>query len=535
MARMLSQQLIGKEIDGIWHTAVVIFGKEVYYGQGKSPIIDEVGTTMHGQPVRIIDMGETAIPEAVFWEYIESLRGHWTAERYNLFQNNCNNFSTWVEVCQFLLGKGIPEYILNLPNEFLSTPFGQQVAPMISEMFSPARIAAEHQPDLDLTSIMNANPAVAGAVMNALAGGAGGAGMAPPSAPTATPAPAVNGTHPATNGAVENMGMTSVTPTPTILQTQRSPILFAQCSQMDKILAKLKGLLEQHGVGYDVKALEGIVDALKRKFEAKEAGALKLPTGWEATIVGIVNGLPETDIFPALDILRLLILDNAASTHFVRDKNATIARLLYRLGGGNKQFSQLPMATRLMSLRLACNLFATDPSLAHYLSSKPVDADPGHGATVDASAASLATVTHRSVLTALLVESLLCGEDGVRQVAASLAFNMAAKSLVIRAVAAEDALLEEWESELVAAVVKAVETEQEHEILLRLLSALGLILFQRSESVIALAEVLETPTILQTKSATLKSSASELKTSEEKTRLEKLLALASEIVTLIQQ
>jgi PPPDE putative peptidase domain len=36
LARQLSLQMTGKQIDGVWHTSVVIFGKEVFYGQGIS-------------------------------------------------------------------------------------------------------------------------------------------------------------------------------------------------------------------------------------------------------------------------------------------------------------------------------------------------------------------------------------------------------------------------------------------------------------------------------------------------------------------
>ena len=49
----------------------------------------------------------------------------------DLFTNNCNNFSD--EACKFLLGRGIPEDIINLPQEFLATPMGQMLRPMLSQ------------------------------------------------------------------------------------------------------------------------------------------------------------------------------------------------------------------------------------------------------------------------------------------------------------------------------------------------------------------------------------------------------------------
>lgn len=32
MSAMMSQMLLGRHIEGIWHTAIVVFGKEFFYG-----------------------------------------------------------------------------------------------------------------------------------------------------------------------------------------------------------------------------------------------------------------------------------------------------------------------------------------------------------------------------------------------------------------------------------------------------------------------------------------------------------------------
>ena len=36
LAKQMSQGLVGKQIDGIWHTGIVIYEKEFYYGGGIS-------------------------------------------------------------------------------------------------------------------------------------------------------------------------------------------------------------------------------------------------------------------------------------------------------------------------------------------------------------------------------------------------------------------------------------------------------------------------------------------------------------------
>jgi desumoylating isopeptidase 1 len=46
MAAQWSRQLCGRQIDGIWHTGIVIYGKEFYYGGGIS--YDLPGSTPFG-------------------------------------------------------------------------------------------------------------------------------------------------------------------------------------------------------------------------------------------------------------------------------------------------------------------------------------------------------------------------------------------------------------------------------------------------------------------------------------------------------
>lgn len=77
------------------------------------------GTTQHGSPLQMIDIGETFLPQDVVIEYIDSLRSVYTAEKYHLLDFNCNTFSN--DLCQFLCGKDIPAHITGLPTDFINT------------------------------------------------------------------------------------------------------------------------------------------------------------------------------------------------------------------------------------------------------------------------------------------------------------------------------------------------------------------------------------------------------------------------------
>ncbi|KAJ8474075.1 hypothetical protein ONZ51_g7460 [Trametes cubensis] len=131
LAKQLSRQLTGRQIDGIWHTSVVVFGKEIFYGQGIC--ITQPGMSHHGKPLQIVDMGETSIDEETFNEYIEEMRSHYTADKYHLLDFNCNSFTN--DCVGFLTGGSIPSWIKDLPSDFLSTPFGAALRPTIDAMF----------------------------------------------------------------------------------------------------------------------------------------------------------------------------------------------------------------------------------------------------------------------------------------------------------------------------------------------------------------------------------------------------------------
>ncbi|KAI9740235.1 MAG: hypothetical protein M1834_004813 [Cirrosporium novae-zelandiae] len=141
LARTHSLAFIGTQIDAIYHTSVVFDNTEFYFGQGIQTC--DPGSSHHGQPIEVLDMGRTELPLDLIYEYLDSLKQVYTSETYDLFFKNCNIFSN--DLCTFLVGSGIPQKILDVPNTFLNTPLGQMIRPQFDAL-TQAPQAPSHQP-----------------------------------------------------------------------------------------------------------------------------------------------------------------------------------------------------------------------------------------------------------------------------------------------------------------------------------------------------------------------------------------------------
>ncbi|MEQ2289954.1 Desumoylating isopeptidase 1, partial [Ameca splendens] len=72
MARQLSPVMLGRQLDGIWHTGVVVHGKEFFFGGAGINHCSPCGTIL-GDPDSVVDLGSTEVNEDLFMEYLASL------------------------------------------------------------------------------------------------------------------------------------------------------------------------------------------------------------------------------------------------------------------------------------------------------------------------------------------------------------------------------------------------------------------------------------------------------------------------------
>jgi len=130
MARQFGQQFLGKKLDGVWHTSIVVYNKEYFYGGGICTA--KPRQTPFGRPYREQNLGNTEIPEEILNDYLKDLQKMFQPHNYNLIKHNCNHFTN--TLAEFLVGSGIPKEILNQHEVLLNTPMGNYIMPMLESI-----------------------------------------------------------------------------------------------------------------------------------------------------------------------------------------------------------------------------------------------------------------------------------------------------------------------------------------------------------------------------------------------------------------
>ena len=131
LARRMSMAMLGFQLDAVYHTSILIEGLEYVYQQSIR-VITPGSFSGLGHPIERICLGRTELPHEVIIDYLNSVQDRFTPQAYDLFAHNCNTFTD--EFSNFLLGKGIPDHITNMPQAVLGTPFGAMLQRQISEM-----------------------------------------------------------------------------------------------------------------------------------------------------------------------------------------------------------------------------------------------------------------------------------------------------------------------------------------------------------------------------------------------------------------
>ena len=144
LAAQLSLQLIGTHVEAVFHTGVVVFGSEIYFGGGIQR--SQPGRSQYGVPMRRLSLGRTHLTEDALRDYLAAASAaQFGPDKYHILENNCNHFSE--ALCDFLLGRSgcVPQEVLDLPRIVMQSPLAAAIAPMLQPM-SAALSVSEAEP-----------------------------------------------------------------------------------------------------------------------------------------------------------------------------------------------------------------------------------------------------------------------------------------------------------------------------------------------------------------------------------------------------
>eukprot|EP00475_Leptophrys_vorax_P011660 TRINITY_DN18204_c0_g1_i1.p1 TRINITY_DN18204_c0_g1~~TRINITY_DN18204_c0_g1_i1.p1 ORF type:complete len:555 (-),score=141.21 TRINITY_DN18204_c0_g1_i1:26-1594(-) len=498
MAKQFSPALLGHEIEGIWHTGVVVYGTEYFYGGGIQA--GKPGGTQAGRPMKIHDLGVTYIPQSVFMDFLHEISSQFTPEKYSLLKHNCNNFSD--EVSMFLLGEHIPSYITGLPEFAFSTPMGQMLKPMIeqfeaqmkSEMggvpivpwsessvgsssanssgtssskaiVDESRIESKDQPNHAVTegevlsvkvvddvkeqkangTANNALAAQAAAVLASVA-----LASASQSVSSTASAEPIEEDLPPVIADVSALKVISPNSRPFLsLDNQKHPKVYLEAISSKTVAAGI----------CDKKSLDSLQSCVT--YLVSTNSNAPLPLGGLQTLNNAIKSWPTAHLFGVLSLLRLLASKPAIAQLYLTSQKSIVLTMLGRCIPGLSQSDSgsknCSMSARLMSICVIANLL-------------------GHAAL------SRTLAVEKDVIEA----ALTCLDDKqkfMRLIGANIALNC---SLLLRKAKDSDFVLE-----LVTRVSHTVSKEDDVEVYQRLLLALGHLILFHSEAAIALQAMTE--------------------------------------------
>eukprot|EP01053_Blabericola_migrator_P003957 Blabericola_migrator_1__3956@NODE_21_length_22536_cov_99_458098_g18_i0_p10_GENE_NODE_21_length_22536_cov_99_458098_g18_i0NODE_21_length_22536_cov_99_458098_g18_i0_p10_ORF_typecomplete_len289_score49_29Peptidase_C97/PF05903_14/1_8e27PUB/PF09409_10/2_6PUB/PF09409_10/2_8e02PUB/PF09409_10/1_5e02LRAT/PF04970_13/0_45LRAT/PF04970_13/2_6e03_NODE_21_length_22536_cov_99_458098_g18_i011251991 len=131
MASQMSPFLLGKKINGVWHSALLVYEKEIFYGGGIVVMApDRVEEVYDMKPSQALVIGKTKKSLEDIQAYLDSIDMQFTDEKYDVIKWNCNHFTN--QVAKFLMNIplddpsqfGIPREIVHQHEAIADTKFG---------------------------------------------------------------------------------------------------------------------------------------------------------------------------------------------------------------------------------------------------------------------------------------------------------------------------------------------------------------------------------------------------------------------------
>ena len=119
LARVMSQSVVGKQVDIIPHTGVVVDwggGRRLEYFFGGGICVTPAGAAVPMEACEVLDLGTTSKSEAELLAFLRTASPRFTAATYDLLSHNCNHFSD--EVARCLLTLTLTTHLSSSPSPY---------------------------------------------------------------------------------------------------------------------------------------------------------------------------------------------------------------------------------------------------------------------------------------------------------------------------------------------------------------------------------------------------------------------------------
>merc|ERR1712048_557193 len=154
VAKDWSKALLGTHFDAIYHSGLLVFGSEYWYGGRifkskpggewrnfgdpltEAPLDLQPSSYLAG--LRTLHLGYTLCKNKEWRQFINKrLCNQFTQENYDVLKCNCNRFAN--EASRFLTGQDLPDDIMQLPNRLMNTSVSQLLRPALNRWLGSFR------------------------------------------------------------------------------------------------------------------------------------------------------------------------------------------------------------------------------------------------------------------------------------------------------------------------------------------------------------------------------------------------------------
>jgi len=113
-------KLLRKEVDGIYHVAVAVHGREFWFDHEVEELdLKDVHFVRGFSPAFLYDMGTTSVGLEEVREFcFGPMKEKYNIDTYDVFYHNCHHFAR--DVCLFLTNKPIPQWLIDHGEQGLS-------------------------------------------------------------------------------------------------------------------------------------------------------------------------------------------------------------------------------------------------------------------------------------------------------------------------------------------------------------------------------------------------------------------------------